>query len=67
MTGPCVDRPDVFDTSAESFRARELAKHICSRCPILMDCRSWLLATGADVGGAVCGGLTGPEVTGFVS
>jgi hypothetical protein len=35
---------------------------ICLACPVLANCRAWLLSTGADVGGMVCGGLTGPEL-----
>lgn len=68
----CVGLADVMDPPAEQVRAaRDLgierrlwedAKRLCRACPVLVQCRSWVvtLPARADVTG-VCGGLTEEE------
>lgn len=68
----CIGLADVMDPPADQVTAArdagaewlltEAAKQVCRACPVLVQCRSWVvtLPARADVTG-VCGGLTEEE------
>lgn len=68
----CIGRADVMDPPAEKVKAArdlgierhlwEEAKQLCRSCPVLVQCRSWVVTLPAkrDPTG-VCGGLTEEE------
>ncbi|MFZ3597590.1 WhiB family transcriptional regulator [Streptomyces sp. BH104] len=64
----CVEEdPDLFfpvGTTGPAVDDVEAAKEVCRRCPVIMDCLRWAVATGQTTG--VWGGTSENERAGLL-
>ncbi|MFI6903060.1 WhiB family transcriptional regulator [Nonomuraea sp. NPDC050394] len=60
--GPCIGQPDLMDATDPDTIAR--ARELCCGCPVLTECRDWVLALPQDAGtSGVVAALTPTERT----